>query len=163
MKRIGSPIHIECKLKTWNSKRASNIVDAFKKGTERVKTFIEELNVFGDVRIVFRSDPSEEAISDVVEKIGSELRSGRGVGKRFQKDGVKIDIVPYKLPHPFLPNGYDYAWSQGRVIQSKANGEPIIGDLWSIAWRCLEPMGWVKSALSSLKQAAKQLHPKGPI
>jgi hypothetical protein len=155
-------IHIECKLKTKNSVRDRRIHEAFKGGTYRLKDIMENAKAFADVRVIFRSDPTDQAIEEIVQKIGGELKAGTGVGNRFQKKGIKIEVLPYHSTSAIVPRGYDFGACGAEVLEVKEDGVPVIGNLWSIAWRSCEPTGWIKSALSSLKQAAKQLPSEGP-
>lgn len=160
--RGNTSVHVECKLKTKNSVRDRRVLEAFKRGTDRLKDIMENAKAFADVRVIFRSDPTEQAIEEIVQKVGGELRAGTGVGNRFQKKGIKIEVLPYHSVSPIVPRGYDFGECGARVLEVKKDGAPVIGNLWSIAWRSCQPTGWLKSALSSLKQAAKQLPSEGP-
>jgi hypothetical protein len=55
-----------------------------------------------------------------------------------------------------VPAGFEYALTQASLYRGE-DGHPGVRNVWGIAWRTINPQGWIRSVLESLRKAGQQL------
>ena len=161
----GGPwVHLECKSKTVATLRPRHLKDVLDRGNELILQEMIEAGRKALVRVTCRQDPLVDELALLVSLVRETLEQLRTHPVHARSGKFEISVFPSdegvydegERRGVLVPAGFEYAFTEGKITAPRA-GELPMTDVWGVAWRTTNPQGWVRSALSSIREAGSEL------